>query len=159
MTRQGVAIGRGRFRRTALIPVWLVAGVLLAGGAVGWGVLEWTGSTAVMGGAAAVFTWGGIYTARRVWAASGRGRSFDELPSVNWEEHTARRLGGQALAFAVFLASLVGAMALLYALGMDGPDALGVEPPHLLAFVLAAPLWRDVDARLAVRAARKRAEA
>jgi hypothetical protein len=157
MTRRGVAIGRGR-RRTALIPVWLLAGVLVAGGAGGWGVLEWTGSTAVMAVAAAVFTWGGIYTARRVWAASGRGRSFDELPSVDWEEHVARRLGGQTLALVVFLATFLGAMALLYTLGMDGPDALGLEPAHLLAFVLAAPVWLDVDARLAVRAARERAE-
>lgn len=155
MTKEGAADGRP----TALTPVWLLAGILVAGGAVGWGVLEWTGSTAVMGVVAAVVTWGGIYAARRAWAASGRGRAFDELPSVNWEENTARRLGGQALAFGAFLASLVGAMALLYALGMDGPDVLGVEPPHLLAFVLAAPLWLDVDARLAVRATRKRAEA
>lgn len=131
----------------------------MAGGAGGWGVFEWTGSTAVMAVPAAVFTWGGIYTARRVWgAASGRGRPFDELPSVDWEEHVARRLGGQTLALIVVLATFLGAMALLYALGVDGPDALGLEPAHLLAFVLAAPVWLDVDARLAVRAARERAE-
>jgi uncharacterized membrane protein YfcA len=144
-------------RRTALIPLWLLAGVLVVGGAVGWGVLEWTGSTVVMGVVAAVVTWGGIYAARRVWAARGSGPSFDELPSMNVEADGTPRLVGLTLAFVAFLAGVVGAMALLYALGMDGPEALGVEPAHLLAFVLAVPLWRDVDARLAVRAARTRA--
>jgi hypothetical protein len=150
----------GRFGRKALVPFPLLASLLVGGGSAGWILLELSGSTVVATVAAAIVTWGAVFAARRLLAARGARESYEELPSVDWDEHSSgwRSLGGRLLALLAFLGGFGVAAGILSGLGVDGPQLAGLDPSEWLAFVLAAPLWLEVDARLGVRAARKRAE-
>lgn len=150
----------GRFARTTLLPFPLLVAVLAGGAAIGWALLEVTGSTPVAAAVALVVTWGGVGAARRLWAARGRTESWKELPSVDAGETGLgwRALGGRLVPLMAFLAAFLVAASVLSALGVDGPALAGLEPSDWFAFVLAAPVWLEVDARMGARAARKRAE-
>ena len=150
----------GRFARTTLLPVPLLVAVLAGGAVVGWALLEATGSTPVAVAVALVVTWSGVGAARRLWAARGRSESWKELPSVDAEAGSSgwRSLGGRMVSLMAFLTAFLLATSVLSALGVDGPDLAGLEPSDWFAFVLAAPVWLEVDARMGARAARKRTE-
>jgi hypothetical protein len=140
------------------LPFALLVALLVAGAVAGWAVLELSDSTPIALVAAAAVAWGGVLVARRVRAGAGR-RDSDELVSDDVEvssglrSYVARVI--PLFAFCVGFGVIAG---LLSAFGVDGPALAGIGPSEALAFVLAAPLWLDVDTRMSARAARKRSE-
>lgn len=133
--------------RVALLPIWLLAGLLAAGAAVGGLVLAADGAYWVAAGAGAVVAWGGVYAARRLLARRGH-RSFDELPSADWEGGWR---GGNPAATVAMLVWAAAGGAVYWAL-----DALGLVGGEYVAFLVTFPAYWETDARMGVRARRRR---
>lgn len=134
--------------RVALLPPWLLAAILVAASAAGAAVLGAGGGDiagAVTGG---IVSWGGVFGARRLLARRGH-RSFEELPSADWEEDRSFVRQGWIGCLAT-LAWVAGVVVL--AVGI----APLVEGGEYVALVVALPLWTEADARLALWARRRR---
>jgi hypothetical protein len=140
------------------LPLPLLVAMIAAGAVAGWVALELVDSTVAAVIVAAVVSWGGVLFARRARAARGR-RDSGELVSGDVEVAAGlRSYVTRVVPLFAFLAGFGVIAGLLSALGVEGPELAGLEPSEALAFVLAAPLWLDVDARLSARAARRRGD-
>lgn len=141
--------------RERLLPWPLLAGLIAAGGAAGGVTLDRSDSGPAALMAAAAVSWGGVLIARAVRG----GRDSRELLSHTVDAGSGRRAYATRivplLAFVVAVGVIAG---LLSAFGIDTPKIAGLDASAALAFVLAVPVWLDVDARMSARAARKRAE-
>jgi len=138
--------------RVALLPLWLLAALIAAGAAAGAWVLDVSASVLAGALAAAAVAWGGAFVARRVLVRLGH-RAFDGLPSADSEA------GGRGTS--AHLASMVG-WVVTFAAVRAGLGATGLatgDDGVWLAGVASFPVWNEVDARLGVRARRRRREA
>ena len=141
----------------ALLPLWLLAAIVLAGTAAGVVAGEAGANAYVAMGVAAAVSWPAAMVARRMLAARGR-TGFEDLPSADFDyndssfvQANSRLLDSVAIFVTGTLAGLV-----FHLTGLDGTSAFEIPGWVLCGWVAAGPVMWEADARYGLRVRRKR---